>query len=172
MIESGFPQSRSATPPSLRKYWEVRHRLSTSQGVALLDHRLVIPASLQKDTLNILHSAHQGVTSMKARAATSVYWPGMEANIHNKRFQCKDCNENAPSQPKQPICLTPPPQWPFQQVCTDYFESGDHDYLITTDRFSGWLEILHVPPHQSTSKCVISTLRTLFVSYGVPEELS
>ena len=96
----------------------------------------------------------------------------MEANIHNKRFQCTDCNENGPSQPKQPICLTPPPQWPFQQVCTDYFESGGHDYLITTDRFSGWLEILHVPQHQSTSKCVISTLRTLFVSYGVPEELS
>ena len=171
-IQTGFPPSRSSTPPSIRKYWEVRNRLITTAGIVFLDHRLVIPASLQKATLDVLHSAHQGVTSMKARAATSIYWPGMDASIHNRRFVCADCNENAPSQPKQPICLTPSPEWPFQQVCTDYFESNGHDYLIITDRYSGWLEIYHVRPHQSTSKCIIITLRTLFVTYGVPEELS
>ena len=171
-IESGFPQTRSITPPALRKYWDIRHRLTTAKEITFLDRRLVIPSSLHSDVLNILHAAHQGVASMKARAATSVYWPGMEASIHNKRFTCKDCNENAPSQPREPICLTPSPEWPFQQICADYFQSAGFDYLITTDRFSGWLDIYHVPPHCATSKAIVSTLRTLFITYGVPEELS
>ena len=171
-IESGFPQSRATTPPALRKYWEVRHRLTIAKGIVFMDRRLVIPMSLHNAVLDVLHAAHQGVTSMKARATASVYWPGMETNIHNKRFVCNDCNENAPSQPREPICLTPSPEWPFQQICTDYFESAGFDYLITTDRFSGWLDIYHVPPRCATSKSIISTLRTLFISYGVPEELS
>ena len=62
------------------------------------------------------------------------------------------------------ICLFP--------TSTFYFESARFDYLITTDRFSGWLDIYHVPQRHATSKSIISTLRTLFITYGVPEELS
>ena len=41
----------------------------------------IIPPSLRKEVLECLHSAHQGTVGMKARARSSVYWPGMSNAI-------------------------------------------------------------------------------------------
>ena len=72
-IQNGFPTTRHATAPALREYWEVRHRLSTTNNIDLLDRRIVIPAPLRKRVLSTLHAAHQGVTGMSYRANQSVY---------------------------------------------------------------------------------------------------
>ena len=137
-----------------------------------MDHRIVIPPSLQKHVLYALHSAHQGVSGMKARANTTVYWPGMINNIRSTRYNCKHCNEIAPSQPKEPLMATPSPDWPFQLICADYFELNNHSYLVIVDRFSGWLNIYHFKPACSTNNTLISTCRSLFIAYGAPEEIS
>lgn len=56
LISCGFPEKRNLVEPAcLRKYWEVRHRLSIFQGVALLDQRLVIPVNLRGVILRNLH---------------------------------------------------------------------------------------------------------------------
>ena len=96
----------------------------------------------------------------------------MNNDIRNYRYTCHICNEKAPSQPKEPITLSPSPDWPFQQICADYFELNGHAYLSIVDRYSGWLNIYHFQPGKSTSMTLIETLRSLFIAYGVPEELS
>ena len=106
---------------------------------------------------------------MKARAEATVYWPGMNASIRNKRFLCRDCNGIAPSQPKEPIQLSPAPEWPFQQICADYFELSGHSYLSIVDRYSGWINIYHIPTNHATSKTLISICRALFIDYGGPQ---
>ena len=47
-----------------------------------------------------------------------------------------------------------------------------HHYLSINDRFSGWLNIYHSPPHKTIADTLISTCRAMFISYGIPEELS
>ena len=42
---------------------------------------IVAPNSLYSEVLNALHSAHQGITSMKAHTQTCVYWHGMSTGI-------------------------------------------------------------------------------------------
>ena len=140
-IHEGFPPAKHNTHPSIREFWEVRHRLTTSDGLALMGDRLVIPLHYQRQILRALHSAHQGVTSMQARANQTVYWPGMNASIRNFKAGCTTCSNIAPSQSKETINLSPPPQWPFQQICIDYFEISGHTYLSCVDRFSGWLSL-------------------------------
>ena len=39
-------------------------------------YRIVIPTSLRKKVISVLHSAHQGVTAMNELAKSIVYWPG------------------------------------------------------------------------------------------------
>ena len=112
-IDNGFPNSRQAMPPTIREYWEVRNRLSNDNDLILLDWRIVIPTSQHKNVLKSLHSAHQGVVGMKTHANESVYWPGMNASIHNYRNNCITCSRNAPSLPYEPIQMTPTPEWPF-----------------------------------------------------------
>ena len=169
--EHGFPTSRGGTPVTLRDYWNVRHRLSSSDGIVMMDGRIVIPTAYRAKVLRSLHSAHQGVTSMIARAQHTVYWPGMTLAIRNTRYKCQRCNETAPSQAREPLCLAPSPSYPFQQICMDYFELEGHSYLVNADRFSGWITVYHFP-QSATSRQLISICRASFQSYGVSEELS
>ena len=67
---------------------------------------------------------------------------------------------------------TPSPDWPFQLICADCFELNNHSYLAIVDRFSGWLNIYHFKPRCSTKNTLISTCHSLFIAYGVPEEIS
>ena len=172
IIENGFPSSRTLTPPHLREYWEVRDRLITQDNIAYLDQRVVIPQPLRKSVLEALHAANQGVTGMRRRANSSVYWPGMNNAINNHRKHCASCEANAPSQSAEPIILTPSPEWPFQQLCADYFVIDSHGYLVVVDRYSGWPCVFHFPPGHTTTAKLLAELRTLFSTFGIPEEIS
>ena len=173
IINSGFPAKRNLTNPShLREYWEVRDRMYVLEGIVYMDQRTVIPRLLRKLILDNLHSANQGVTGMRHRANQSVYWPGLDNSIRIHRDNCRDCAERAPSQPPEPLILTPSPDYPFQKICADFFHIGSHGYLSVVDRFSAWLSIFHFKPGQLTSKSVINELRNLFIAYGVSEEIS
>ena len=154
-IIAGFPQSKTKLDPAIHEFWTVRDRLSAHNNIALLDDRLVIPRAIRKCALAVLHSAHQGITNMQARATATIYWPGMNANIRNTRYTCFKCNECSPSHSQELILPTPSPSYPFQMVCTDYFKEQGHFYLTYVDCFSGWLSIFHFKPHQATSQNLI-----------------
>ena len=173
LIQKGFPTHRKQVEPAhLREYWNVRERLSIFNGTALLDQRLVIPRSLRKVVLSNLHSAHQGVSSMRSRANSCVYWPGLDAALQAYRDTCRTCMENSPSQSAEQLILTPSPSYPFQQICSDYFQLGSHTYLSIVDRFTAWICLYSFRPHQATHVKLQDIFRDLFVAYGVSEELS
>ena len=165
-------KGRDILDPNLKPFWNVREKLSYNKNLVYMDGKLVIPPRLRPQILKDLHAAHQGTNSMYRRASQSIYWPGMEAAIHNTRYNCKTCNENAPSQTKEPYQASPPPLYPFQQICLDYFVAGNQSYLSCVDRFSGWITITHYPNLNATSRKLISTCRSIFSTYGVPEEIS
>lgn len=82
------------------------------------------------------------------------------------------CFKIAPSQPCEPIVLTPAPEWPFQHICMDMMELEHHGYLACTDRYTGWLLIYHLRPGEITASRLVTICRELFQTYGAPEVLS
>ena len=74
-IQEGFPNQARDLAPDLRPFFRYSDSISLVDGVILLGERIVIPQSLRKHILSALHSAHQGVSMMVARAADSVFWP-------------------------------------------------------------------------------------------------
>ena len=168
-VQSGFPRTHQLTDPMIRCYFNARDDIwIQDSGLLMFKNRLIIPQSFRQNILNTLHSAHQGVEGMRARASNSVYWPGLNSSIRNMRNNCKICNVVAPSQARQAIQLMPQPQYPFQHVCMDAFELDSHHYLAIVDKFSGWLLIFHVKTYP-TRKHIIESLRSVFSSYGAPE---
>ena len=105
IITTGFPEFRHALPPDLQEFFQFREYLYTIDGVVLYKHRIVIPQSLRADILSILHSAHQGTTSMNARTESTVFWPGITPAIRATRESCQHCHRMAPSQPPPPPLL-------------------------------------------------------------------
>jgi transposase InsO family protein len=169
-IKSGFPSTQHLTDPDIRQFFNARNDLWVNRGVVMFKNRLVVPSALRGKLLQVLHSAHQGVDGMNARAANSIYWPGMNASIRQKREGCTVCNRIAPSQAREPLQLLPPPDYPFQQLCMDAFQVGRNHYFAAVDRFSNWLLVFHIRCDPA-SKHVIESLRTIFMTYGTPQQL-
>lgn len=121
--------------------------------------------------MKVLHSAHQGCSGMNDRAKSSVYWPGMNSALKSFKNGCHSCILHAPSQRSEPMLFTPPSMYPFQHICTDFYQFHGNDYMVVADRFSGWLQVWHFPKSPS-SKGVIKILRELFIQFGAPDEIS
>ena len=95
-INQGFPDSFRALP-STSHFWQYRDRLYIIDGVVIYDDRVVVPTMLRNVVLEALHAAHQGISSMGARARETVFWPGMSEDIQKTRQTCQPCIKIAPS---------------------------------------------------------------------------
>ena len=72
--------------------------------------------------LEALHATHQRVFVMQLRADKLLWWPGLSSEIRQRRKQCVMCDKIAPSQPSGRPVKTPDPEYPFQMVCSDFFD--------------------------------------------------
>ena len=170
-IETGDHDDIIAVGKVFPEYKRVVDRFSVVQGVVVYKDRAVIPSKLRQTILNILHSAHQGVSSMTRRAERSVFWPGISESIKQVRARCGSCDRVAPSQAAQPPKPPPDPVFPFQQIAADYFSLGGHSYLVIVDRFSNWLSVYPCGPG-ATAKELIDNLRIHFSTFGICEEFA
>ena len=72
-IRAGLNKDGNTWPKSLEEYRKERRNLSEKDGIVIFKDRVVIPSNLRTKVLEILHGAHQGSSSMLARASQSVW---------------------------------------------------------------------------------------------------
>ena len=168
-IEEGTPSSKEDLPHCIQAYFRLWNSLSIVDDVVCYGSRLVIPQQLRGQCLSALHSAHQGVSSMTARAVSTLYWPGITADIQWTRDQCPVCSGIAPSQPPLPPTTPEIPSHPFSDVCADYFHHAGSQYLVVVDRLSGWPI---VTPAAKGASGLANVLRETFAAYGIPDTIT
>ena len=173
-VISGFPDQLPEHLSSLKPYWRYRESFYVSDGVILYNDRVVLPPSLRSRALDTLHSAHQGVSSMEARARATVFWPGLTLDVDKIRASCSDCIKNAPSQPRLLPASSDIPSTPFEKIVADFFQHEGMHYLVAADRLSGWSEVFKCKAGspQAGADGLIGCLRNCFSCYGVPTELA
>ena len=174
IVLKGFPEKRQDMPPRLRDYWEYRDSIYSVDDVLMVKYRLLIPQILRQEILESLHAAHQCVVSMTSRAQTNFIWPGISLDIQETRDLCSTCNNNAPSNPRHEPEEPRIPSMPFESVCMDFFKLEGWQYLVMVDRLSGWSEVRRAKVGTDTagSKGVITAMREVFGTFGVPREIS
>ena len=101
-VRTGFPNTKAQLQLALHPYWALRDSLSIDDGLVGHGCRLVIPAPMRKDVLNMLHASHRGKERTEQRARQIVYWPGLDNDIVNITRNCQPCQRELPSQPKEP----------------------------------------------------------------------
>ena len=170
LLQSGPPEDKTSWPVQLLPYYKHRHALLVVGQVVLLHDRPVIPVALRTEVMEHLHGAHGCVTSMYARAVTCVFWPNMREDIVLSRAACSSCNLNAPSNPAQPPHPIQHPEFPFSDICADFFQYSSKSYLVIVDRYSNWLSLYQLPDDNSAN--AIKTFRTYFATWGIPQTLS
>ena len=170
IIADGFPENRDDMPADLRYFYSMRNDLYIVENTVFKGKKMLVPEKLRNQVLHGLHAAHQGISGMRANARERLFWPRLDGDLKKVRDQCRHCIENAPSQPAEPMILTPPPELPFQQVAADFYQVNGRQYLVYADRYTGWTEVSKVPntSFASLKKC----LNPWFKTFGVPEEIS
>ena len=169
LIEQGFPATRHDMLNGLHDFFGIRDSLHAYDNVVLYKTRVVVPSSLRSEVLKALHSAHQGTANMTARVESSVFWPGISADIHKLRERCMKCHHIAPSNPSAPPTTPVTPQYPFQLICADFFHHAGVMYLVIVDRYSNWPLVER--SHEG-AKGLIACLKRVFITYGISEELT
>eukprot|EP00918_Siedleckia_nematoides_P098125 GHVU01214828.1.p1 GENE.GHVU01214828.1~~GHVU01214828.1.p1 ORF type:complete len:271 (+),score=8.45 GHVU01214828.1:47-814(+) len=136
----------------------------------LLLGKLVHSRRYAGEILCIIHSGHQGITKCTERVATSVWWHSINRDIAHMVQACDFCQVHKPAQRKEPLHPTPLLERPWQHVAADLLEHHKGTYIVVIDYLSRYIELAHLP--STTSAEVISKLKSVFASWGVPELLT
>ena len=163
--QTGWPQ-KAPPDPSIGPYWRVRDSLSVQNNLLMFNLRIVIPLSLQQETLQKVHEGHQGIVRSRMRTKTSVWWPGISKHVSDFIQNCPVCARDREPR-KEPLITTPLPDYPWQMVGSDLFQIHNDHYLLTVDYFSRYPELTRLST--TTSAAVISALKTTFARFGIPE---
>ena len=166
-IGSGWPEHACQVPSNIREYFSMRDELSEYGGMVVRGSRIVIPGTLRADILERIHDGHQGLSKCRDRANAAVWWPGISSQLKHKVLSCQSCCELRRAQQKEPLISTPLPDRPWQRIALDLCEHNKQNYLIISDYYSRYIEILHMKT--TTSAHVSLKLKAICARYGIPD---
>lgn len=169
LIKGGWPDRVSSVTHSAKDYYTGKDSLSTCEGLITLGCRIVIPQLMRQEIVERIHDGHQSLSKCRIRAQETVWWPKILADIKRRIETCTFCQENKRTQRKEPLQPTPLPERPWQKVATDICEYKGKQYVVISDYYSRYLEILHMTT--TTTDQVVQLLRAIFARFGIPDQI-
>ena len=152
----------------LKVYWSAQGELTESNRLLMYGQRMVVPKSLQAETLNKLHEGHRGITRSCLQAKISVWWPGLSKQLTSFIKKCPECaRDSRPA--RESLMPTSLPSYPWQKVATDIFNLKEQEYLVIVDYFSRYPEVQKLK--MTTTQSVVNILKAAFARHGIPEIL-
>lgn len=142
IIRHGWPERLSRVPNAVKQFFPFRDELCVEDGIIMKGTRAVIPQTLHKEYLMLLHPVLRPPNDEHCQFRTVMQ--------HLQR-------------------LKKHPDIPWSTVATDLFEwNGQHD-LVLVDSYSGRFEL--DPIKKITSQCVINKLKQHFSVHGISHKL-
>ncbi|GFT56856.1 retrovirus-related Pol polyprotein from transposon opus [Nephila pilipes] len=92
-IKEGWPKSYKSVDNSVKTYYKIKNNLYIQEGLLFSNEKLIVPYSLRKDMLKLIHKAHFGIEKCKKRAREIMYWPGMNSDIETVVSECVICEK-------------------------------------------------------------------------------
>ena len=121
-------------------------RSSTRFGVVFYDDKIIIPQSLRRTIITLLHKGHSAINKMSA-AAKPFWWPKLTKEIQNKCDECIPCKMTGksikPQFPKSERNYLPPTDKPNEEIQLDFigpirFKQRTFFILISIDLYCRW----------------------------------
>ena len=131
---------------------------------------MIIPESMQKEMLQIVHESHMGMVRCKQLARDIMYWPGMNAQIEDIVTKCHICQTYRNQQPKEPMKPREVPTAPWSILAADLLDCNGVMYLVVIDYYSEFIEV-EALKEDTKSETVIERLTKMFAVHGIPDKL-
>lgn len=136
--------------------------------ILLRGNKIVIPEKLRLRTLDLAHEGHPGITKMKQRLRTKVWWPKMDAHAEAYVKKCHGCTMVSAPPPPEPLIRKKFPDEPWQHIAIDFLGPlPSNDYLlVVVDYYSRFIEIDIMRKIDSAE--TIKRLGVIFARFGNP----
>ena len=165
-----LPDEKSVQAYSVDDFRKIQTSLSTVHGCLLHGNRVVVPAKLHSQVLQLLHIGHCGMQRMKQLARTAVYWPRIDDDIMKQSRNCSVCAEhqNMPTKvTNHPWML---PEKPWSRIHIDHaINFLGSNWLLVTDAYSKY-PCIH-PTTSTSTKSTIDLLEEDFAHFGYPHTI-
>ena len=77
IVPTGWPQNICDLPKEIQPYWTFHEEMTIEDGLLLKGTHIIIPQTLHKEMIQLLHTGHLGLEKCLNRAKQSMYWPGL-----------------------------------------------------------------------------------------------
>lgn len=144
--------------------------LSVENGCLFYGARIVIPSTLQRQVLEILHMGHFGMQRMKQLARSAVYWPRIDKDIMEACRQCSSCAEHQNLPPKETNHPWMLPEKPWTRIHIDHaINFMGSNWLVVVDSYSRY-PCIH-QTYSTSSKATMELLDQDFSHFGYPQTI-
>lgn len=166
---NGWPKSMSKCEKEIKQFFQMKDLIYLENDLIFLDNKIVIPKSLTKMIIKVVHKTHFGIYKTTERIRSLFYWSKMNIEIKNFVENCEICKKFSNKNPKEPMLLEKPCDYPFQKVATDILDYAGEQYLVVVDYYSKWLDLVKIK--FKDSKTLIGIFKQIFSIHGIPEIL-
>ncbi|XP_003740183.1 uncharacterized protein K02A2.6-like [Galendromus occidentalis] len=168
-IRNGWPDHKHKCQPETKLYWDVRDELTCDDGILFRQNRMVIPQASRKSVLEDLHKAHQGIERSLRLARTSVYWPGLAADVKQLVEACTFCQSRAKANSKEPLMPISAPPHPWHTISIDFMHLRGKTYMVGVDYLTRDFMLRHMTT--TTADRVIQVLEEWWFQHGIPHTI-
>ena len=159
---NGWPE-KTQVSNAVKPYWQVRGELTIVQGLLLKGTRLVIPASMQRQSTKYTKD-----TKVSPNAENELrYLFGGQDSAHKSKNWSKTAQHaaNTDNSIQNHSC-----QRHFLNDRGNWSQPTSSFYLLVADYYSRYVEVVALPKSTSSST-VIQALKTIYARHGVPDEV-
>lgn len=168
-----YKDSESVNYEALKSFRSVKDELTVSESangdVLLRKTRLVIPQSLQKQSVDLAHEGHQGMSKTKLLVRSKVWFPFIDKMVEETVSKCIPCEANTNRQTFEPLNMSKLPRGPWLKLSIDFCgptPTGDY-LLVIVDEFSRYPVVYVV--RNTSAETIMPLLDQTFAMFGYPE---
>jgi transposase InsO family protein len=169
VIQHGWPKNRSNLDQCLYPFYDMRDELTIQEELIFKGQQLVVPASLRKELMVVIHASHIGIDACIRRARDSLYWPRMATELKEYISRCDVCLAHRSSPSKEPLLQHEVLARPWSKIGADLCELNGRTLLVMVDYYSNFVEVARIT--STTSRSIVKELKATFARYGVPDIL-
>ena len=103
IVQTGWPQDICDLLKEIQLYWTFFEEMTTEDDLLLKGTHIILPQTLHKEMIQLLHTGHLRVEKCLNRAKQSMYWPGLYEEFKNLITNCVTCLKFSA---QKPTCLS------------------------------------------------------------------
>ncbi|UYV62790.1 K02A2.6-like, partial [Cordylochernes scorpioides] len=167
--KNGWPKYKTMVCDEAKPYWQFQDEIHVSDGIVYKGNCIMVPSTLRKEILQVVHSSHQGIAASKEKARSAFYWPGMITQVENEVEKCRTCQEYSRKNPEESRIAHEIPEFPWEKIAVDFMEVSGTSSILVVDYHSKFVEIRKLSSKRETE--TIMQLKTIFRTHGIPRTL-